>query len=394
MPEDDEVTLEQLMQMVDEPPIIRVINLILSQAINDRATAIHIEPRAGPSRVLYRVDGILYDVMHPPRHVHLPCACRLKIMANMDIAERRIPQDGRIRLTHDGREFDLRVCSLPCAHGEKLVVKIHSAEPGAIRPLEGLGMSPAHLTALQGLLARPHGLLLVSGGRGTGKSTTLYSCLAHLKESQRDLFSIEDPIEHHLENVNQLQVRPKVGLTFAQALRACLRSDPDVIMVADLHNEECCRLAVDAACDRHLVLAATYSDSASWCVQRLMNVGVEPYLVSHALLGASYQRLARRICSACKQPVSGPNDFQLSETWEGAGCDECKQRGCKGQVPLFELLQNTPDLAQLILERAGQERIREQALRDGMIPLRQDGLHKVQQGLVSLSECLRIVRDD
>lgn len=372
----EEVSFEALKEMIDEPPIVRVVNLIISQAINDAASAIHIDPGERESRVRYRVDGLLHEVMNPPRHVHLPVTARLKVMAGLDMAERRIPQDGKILLTHDGKKFDLRVSVLPCAYGEKVVLRIQPSE--SMLALEELGFAPSLLADWRALLQQPRGLILVSGPSGSGKSTTLRASLAGLESAGRSLLSIEDPVGPRLPGVSQVQVNNRVGLTVGSALRSALRADPEVVMVGLLHGSEAAALAVDAAGGRCLVLAGCYHYSAAGAVEQLLHhLGIEPYLVAMALRGSLHQRLVRRVCPECKL----------------AGCDRCKQAGYRGQLGVQELLRNSPALSHLMQERATGAKLHELACQEGMVPLREDGQRKVDQGLTTLEELLRAVRE-
>jgi len=389
MDDDEELSMDQIKELIDSPPIVRVVNLIISQAINDRATAIHIEH----SRVRYRVDGVLYEVMNPPEHIHVPLVARIKVMGLMDIFERRIPQDGKIRLQHDQVGYVLRVSILPCDYGEKVVIKIKPEEATQLLSLDQLGLSPQHQRAMQSLLQRRSGLLLISGFRRGGKSATLYACLHALNQVERNLQSIEDPIEVRLPGVNQIQVHTKVGLTFASAFRACLRSDPDVIVVGEVHSQETCRLAVDAACDRHLVLGASYNYGAASSVAYLYHYGIEPYLVAKALNGALSQRLARRLCPDCKTSEPAPPGFELESICSGVGCDACNSVGTRGQIGIQELMINSPALQECIASSPTVEQLNRVAREQGMIGLREDGLKKVADGLISLTEMLQATRD-
>lgn len=386
--DEEGLTLDQLKELVEEPAIVRVVNLIISQAIIDRATSIHIEC----TRVRYRVDGVLYEVMNPPEHIHSAVTARIKVMGLMDIAERRIPQDGAIDLLHDDKPYRLRVSMIPCDYGEKIVIKIQPKEAFSLLGLDHLGLSPENRSALHSLLQRRSGLLLISGFSRGGKTTTLYSCLSTLNQVERNLQTIEDPIKFRLSGVTQTQVHYKAGLTFASALKACLRNDPDVISVGQLHDAETCRIAVDAALD-HLVLAACNNYSAASSVMRLLHVGVEPYLVSQALNGALSQRLARRVCPDCKNTQPAPPGFDLDSISIGAGCDACGSVGLRGQIGVQELLLNSAPVQDCISRYPSWEQLTQVACEHGMVRLRDDGLKKVAAGWISLEEMLRVTQD-
>lgn len=374
--DDEELSLDALKAMVDEPPIIRVVNLIISQAINDGATAIHID--AGPQdvSVRYRVDGILHEVMRPPRHIHLAMTARIKIMGAMDVAERRIPQDGIIRLKHDGVKYDCRVAVLPCAHGEKVAMRIHRIEGSSLLPLDQLGMTPDNLAKFQALLRQPHGLIMVGGRGRSGLSTLLYSALAGLNETQRNVVTIEQAVERRLAGLNQIELHYRGGMNLYSTLRSCMRADADVIMVGELQGLDAYHAAIDAACARHLVLAGCNCESASQTLARLLSAGVEPYLLSLAFRGAVGLALPRRACPDC----------------QATGCDICKNVGYRGQVGVQEVMWNSPELARLIARRAEPEELHSLACREGMVPLREDGLKKVSDGLTTLEEVIRVTR--
>ncbi len=292
---DEEIALDKLKELVDEAPIVRVVNLIISQAINDKASDIHIEPEAKSVRVRYRVDGVLHEVMQPPKHIQAPMVSRVKIMANMDIAERRVPQDGKIHLRHDNREFDLRVSTVPTVHGEKVVMRILD-KSSVMLGLNKLGFYPEVQMPFEGILEKPYGMLLVTGPTGSGKSTTLYSCLNKLNTGNVNILTVEDPVEYQLPGINQVQTNEKAGLTFATALRAFLRQDPDIIMVGEIRDTETARIAVEAALTGHLVLSTLHTNDSAGAITRLTEMGVEPFLCASAVIGVLAQRLARSIC--------------------------------------------------------------------------------------------------
>lgn len=399
--EAEEISLDKLKALVDEAPIVRVVNLIISQAINDKASDIHIEPEVRNVKVRYRVDGVLHDVMTPPKHIQAPMISRIKIMSNMDIAERRIPQDGKIHLKHDGREFDLRVSTVPTIHGEKVVMRI--LDKGSVMlGLEKLGFSEANRTKFEAIVDKPYGMILVTGPTGSGKSTTLYSCLNKLNTGLTNILTIEDPAEYQLPGVNQVQVNPKANLTFASALRAFLRQDPDIIMVGEIRDAETANIAVEAALTGHLVLSTLHTNDAAGAVSRLIEMGVEPFLVASSVVGVLAQRLARTICPNCKESFSASEEaikkFGLSmygdsdiKFYRGRGCDNCKTTGYKGRTGIHEILPMTDRVRALVLNRASTAEIKQAAVEEGMNTMQDDGLAKVLSGVTSMEECLRVV---
>jgi len=398
---EEEIALDKLKELVDEAPIVRVVNLIISQAINDKASDIHIEPEARSVRVRYRVDGVLHDVMSPPKHIQAPMVSRIKIMASMDIAERRIPQDGKIHLRHDGREFDLRVSTVPTIHGEKVVMRI--LDKGSVMlGLNKLGFSEENQRLFEEVVERPYGMILVTGPTGSGKSTTLYSCLNKLNSGTTNILTIEDPVEYQLPGVNQVQVNTKANLTFASALRSFLRQDPDIIMVGEIRDQETARIAVEAALTGHLVLSTLHTNDASGAVSRLVEMGVEPFLVASSVIGVLGQRLARTICPNCKEAYSPTPDavkrfglamYSDSELnfYRGRGCDHCKMTGYRGRTGIHELMPITDRVRGLVLQRSSTAEIKQAAMEEGMRTMQDDGLNKVLGGITSMEECLRVV---
>jgi type IV pilus assembly protein PilB len=401
---DEEISLDKLKEMTDDAPIVRVVNLIISQAINDKASDIHIEAEAKAVKVRYRVDGVLHEVMSPPKHIQAPMISRIKIMASMDIAERRIPQDGKIHLTHDGREFDLRVSTVPTVHGEKTVMRI--LDKGSVMlGLNKLGFYDDNLRIWEGVVDRPYGMLLVTGPTGSGKSTTLYSCLNKLNRGDRNLMTCEDPVEYQIPGINQVQTNIKAGLTFASALKSFLRQDPDIIMVGEIRDGDTAKIAVEAALTGHLVLSTLHTNDASGAISRLVEMKVEPFLVSSALIGVLAQRLARCICPNCKEgfrppaeairkfgmTVYGDHDLQF---YRGRGCDHCKMTGYKGRSGIHEVLTIQDRVRSLILQKASTAEIRQAAIEDGMKTMQDDGVRKTLDGVTSMEECLRVVSID
>lgn len=398
---EEEIALDKLKEMVDEAPIVRVVNLIISQAINDSASDIHIEPEHKQVRVRYRVDGVLHDVMSPPKHIQAPMISRIKIMANLDIAERRVPQDGKIHLRHDNREFDLRVSTVPTIHGEKVVMRILD-KSSVLLGLNKLGFYPDTQSIFENIVEKPYGMILVTGPTGSGKSTTLYSCLNKLNTESVNILTIEDPVEYQLPGINQVQINEKAGLTFASALRSFLRQDPDIIMVGEIRDTETAKIAVEAALTGHLVLSTLHTNDSSGAVTRMVEMGVEPFLCASSVIACLAQRLARLICPNCKEsytpPMESIKQFGLAAFtdtditfYRGRGCDHCKQTGYRGRTGIFELLNITDRVRSLILQRASTAEIRQAAIEEGMRTMQDDGLKKVLDGTTTIEECLRVV---
>lgn len=399
--EEEEISVDKLKELVDEAPIVRVVNLIISQAINDKASDIHVEPEAKQVRVRYRIDGVLHDVMSPPKHIQAPMISRIKIMSSMDIAERRVPQDGKIHLKHNNKEFDLRVSTIPTVHGEKAVLRILD-KSSVMLGLDKLGFYPDIKEKLEGMILKPYGMILVTGPTGSGKSTTLYSCLNKINTGVQNIITIEDPVEYQLPGVNQVQVNEKAGLSFANALRSFLRQDPDIIMVGEIRDTETARIAIEAALTGHLVLSTLHTNDAPSAINRLVDMGIEPFLIASALIGVQAQRLARLICPNCKEPYTPPQEavrkFGLGmyageeiNFYKGRGCDACKNTGYKGRSGIYELMMMTDRIRGLTLQKASSTEIRKAALEEGMRTLQDDGIRKVLDGVTSIEETLRVV---
>jgi len=398
---EEEIALDKLKEMVDEAPIVRVVNLIISQAINDQASDIHIEPEHKQVRVRYRVDGVLHDVMTPPKHIQAPMISRIKIMANLDIAERRVPQDGKIHLRHDNREFDLRVSTVPTVHGEKVVMRILD-KSSVLLGLNKLGFYRDTQEIFETCVEKPYGMILVTGPTGSGKSTTLYSCLNKLNTESVNILTIEDPVEYQLPGINQVQINEKAGLTYPSALRAFLRQDPDIIMVGEIRDTETAKIAVEAALTGHLVMSTLHTNDSAGAVTRLVEMGVEPFLCASSVIAILAQRLARLICPNCKEsytpPIESIKQFGLAAFTDaditfhrGRGCDHCKMTGYRGRTGIFELLHVTDRIRSLILQRASTSEIRQAAIEEGMKTMQDDGLRKVLDGVTTIEECLRVV---
>jgi len=368
--------VEDLLEAADDAPIVRMLNALLTQAARDAASDIHIEPYERHSSVRFRIDGTLREVVQPNRALHAALISRLKIMAELDIAEKRLPQDGRISLRLGQRAIDVRVSTLPSAHGERAVLRLLDKSQGRLS-LESVGMSGDTLQRFSALVQQPHGIILVTGPTGSGKTTTLYAALQTLDATRSNIMTVEDPIEYELAGVGQTQVNPKIDLDFAKALRAILRQDPDVIMIGEIRDFETAQIAIQASLTGHLVLATLHTNDAASAVTRLHDMGVEPFLLSSSLLGVLAQRLLRKTCTACA----------------GKGCDACGHSGYQGRTGIFELLTTNDEIRALIHAQASEAQLREAALRNGMQLMRDDGERLVRLGISSEEELIRVTRD-
>jgi general secretion pathway protein E len=387
--------IEDLLETSDDAPIIRMLNALLTQAARDGASDIHIEPYERHSSVRFRVDGTLREVVQPNRALHAALISRLKIMAELDIAERRLPQDGRISLRIGTRAVDVRVSTLPSAHGERAVLRLLDKSEGRLS-LEALGMQGEVLRRFEHLVTQPHGIVLVTGPTGSGKTTTLYAALQRLDSASSNIMTVEDPIEYELAGVGQTQVNAKIDLSFAKALRAILRQDPDVIMIGEIRDFETAQIAIQASLTGHLVLATLHTNDAASAVTRLTDMGVEPFLLSSSLLGVLAQRLVRKLCPHCKtHPViaSEARQSMAPEVYHPVGCVQCGQTGYSGRSGVFELLVTDEAIRAQIHSRASEADIRAAAMASGMVLMREDGERLVRQGLTSREELLRVTRD-
>lgn len=398
---EEEVSVEQLRELSEEAPIIKLANLIISRAITDGASDLHIEPQKEQVRVRYRIDGIMQEGMTVPKRAQASLTSRFKIMADMDIAEKRAPQDGRISLRTNEKDIDLRVSTLPSAYGEKIVMRV--LDKGSIRVgMNKLGLMPYTLECFESLLGRSYGIILVTGPTGSGKSTTLYSCLSKLNSGETNILTLEDPIEYELEGIIQTNVNPRAGLTFASGLRTMLRQDPDIIMVGEIRDQETALIAMEAALTGHLVLSTLHTNDAPGAITRLVDMGIEPFLIASAVIGVIAQRLLRTICPKCKEPYNPPPDaikrlgMQLKPGeqltfYRGRGCPNCRGIGYKGRIGIYELMPISDRLRDLILARASSYAIKECAIEQGMKTLRDDAMEKILLGSTSLEESLRVI---
>jgi type IV pilus assembly protein PilB len=388
-----------LEKVAGESPVIRYVNYLVSSAVRDNASDIHIEPGEKRLRVRCRIDGVLFEQQAPPRAMHAAIVSRLKIMANLDISERRLPQDGRIRATVQGRTVDLRVSTLPVIHGEKCVIRILDNRAITVG-LEKLGMGPDTLEGFSRQIYQPHGIVLVTGPTGSGKTTTLYSALRAMDSEKQNISTVEDPVEYELAQVNQVNVQGQVGMTFSAALRSLLRQDPDIVMLGEIRDEETARIAVQASLTGHLVLSTLHTNDAPASITRLINIGIEPYLISAAVNGVLAQRLVRKICENCKTPMTEvkesivayleKNNVDNRRLYRGVGCEKCRQTGYKGRLGCFELLELNDELRDVISRDPSLGELRRAARESGMQGLRSDGLQKVADGLTTVEELMRV----
>jgi len=394
----EDVDIGNLEQMARETAVIRMVNVLLHQAVQDRASDVHIEPFEKGLRVRYRVDGILHDVPAPPQRLQAAIISRVKIMADLDIAERRLPQDGRIKLKVSGKEVDLRVSTVPTLYGESIVMRILE-KTSVLLGLGELGMLPETERQIEETVRRPHGIILVTGPTGSGKTTTLYAALRKAYSSERKIITIEDPVEYQLDGANQIHVRPKIGLTFANGLRHILRQDPDIIMVGEIRDLETAEISIHAALTGHLVFSTLHTNDAASAVTRLLEMGIEPYLVASSVEAVMAQRLVRLICPNCRSLEQMDNDRngRLSprrRIGPPSGCDECRFTGYRGRTGIFELLIIDDDIRELVVRQATANAIQERAVQKGMKLLMADGLSKVETGLTTMSEVARVTHED
>ncbi len=398
-----QVVTDRVADLAEEAPIIRMAKVLLQRAIQERASDVHVEPEREGLRIRYRIDGVLHEVMRVPKYVHAPLTSRFKIMANMNIAEHRVPQDGRIHVRHQNREYDLRVSCVPTTHGEKVVMRILDVQSVLIG-LETLGLMQDHEAIVQRLIRQPNGMLLSTGPTGSGKTTTQYAILNVINSVEINILTIEDPVEYQLDGIYQVHVNRKAGLTFAVALKYFLRQDPDVILVGEIRDLETAEIAIQASLTGHLVLSTLHTNDAPSTVTRLVDMGVEPFLISSSVIASMSQRLTRRICAHCKEAYQPRRDLLLGFGFDpdaeenrdvvfyhGRGCDRCRNTGYLGRVAVYELMEMDAELAELVAKRATHGQIREAAIAGGMITLAQDGFRKVLQGITTVDDLVRVV---
>jgi type IV pilus assembly protein PilB len=371
-----EPELKKLQGIAEEPPVVKMVNLMIIEAVHQGASDIHIEPEEDTLRIRFRIDGLLHERAGPPQYLQSAVISRIKIMSDMDISERRIPQDGRIQMKMEGRDIDIRVSCIPTVYGENVVLRLLDRSQVILEPKQ-LGFSPSVLSQYEKLIRRPHGIILVCGPTGSGKTTTLYASLNVINSEDKNIITIEDPIEYHLAGIRQMQVNPKVGLRFADGLSYVLRQDPDISMVGEIRNVETAKAAIQAALTGHLVFSTLHTNDAPSAVTRLLDMGIEPFLISSSIIGVLSQRLVRTICKECK----------------GKGCNECIQTGFKGRIGIFELMIPSEGIRKLISAKASADEIRKVAVQAGMQLLREDGEKKIKAGKTTKEEVMRVAEE-
>ncbi|OPZ99679.1 MAG: Type II secretion system protein E [Planctomycetes bacterium ADurb.Bin412] len=394
---------EDLLNVANQAPVVKLVNTIFFQAVSHRASDIHIEPYEKEVKIRYRIDGVLHDAMTPPLPYVIPLISRLKIMANLNIAEHRLPQDGQSRIRIGQKEMDIRVSIIPISGGERVVLRLLDKGDHSLG-LEQVGFTPKIEKCFKTLIHQPHGILLLTGPTGSGKTTTLYAVINALNSHERNILTVEDPIEYQLPGVGQMQVKPKINLTFAHCLRHILRQDPDVIMIGEIRDRETADIAIQASLTGHLVLSTLHTNNAASAPTRLIDMGIEPYLIASSLNAVMAQRLLRVICPNCRVPCQPEEDVShlwpsrtsrhlSAQFYQGAGCPRCLQTGYLGRTGIFELLQIDDEIKELITRRTGSHLVEQHAVEKGMITLREDGLYKVLAGITTVEEVLRVTQD-
>jgi type II secretion system protein E len=394
--------MKALAKAAEDVPVVKVINLIIMQAVKDKASDIHIEPTEDMVRVRFRIDGILHETSTIPKNLQSIVASRIKILARMDIAESRKPQDGRIEFKIEKKALDLRVSSFPTIHGENIVMRILD-KSSIVLGLEDLGFSKEDLKRYDKLIHSAYGIILVTGPTGSGKTTTLYSSLSTINSMDKNIITIEDPVEYELPLIRQTQVNLKAGISFATGLRSILRQDPNIIMVGEIRDKETADIAIQASLTGHLVFSTLHTNDAPSAVTRLIEMGIEPFLVSSSLIAILAQRLVRKICPACKEKytpstdviknLSAQKDSKEMQFYKGKGCDDCKNTGYQGRVAIYELLVMTEEIRKLVVKKSSADEIKKKAIEEGMRALREDGLDKIRQGITTVEEVLRVTEE-
>ena len=402
--EEEEFAIQDILDAEDEAPIIRFVHSILSQAVRERASDIHVEPFEREVAVRFRVDGVLREVVRPPKAAQSSITSRIKVMSGLNIAEKRLPQDGRIRLKRAGRDIDIRVSTVPTSHGERVVMRLLDRS-AVLKPLDDLGFARSQLDGVDRLIKRSHGIILVTGPTGSGKTTTLYGCLSKINSPDKNILTIEDPVEYQLQGVGQVPVNPKIDLTFASGLRAFLRQDPDVIMVGEIRDKDTAEIAIQASLTGHLVLSTIHTNDASSAMTRLVDMGVEAFLVASSLAGVLAQRLVRTVCDDCAEttPLSegacrelgvDPQIHAGKHVREGKGCIACQHTGYRGRTGIYELLMVNDAVRELVLENADASKVKKAAREGGMETLREDGLRKILSGETTVAEVCRVTTEE
>lgn len=401
--EDKEIDVKKLQGIVEEPVVIKLVNMIIMKAIEEKASDIHIEPEEDSLKTRLRVDGMLHEISSPPKHLQSAIISRIKIMADLNIAERRIPQDGRFTIKMGGKEIDMRVSCVPTIYGENVVLRLLDSSSAAMK-LEDLGFSKDMLGKFDKIIRRPHGIILVTGPTGSGKTTTLYASLNKINTVEKNIITIEDPVEYKLEGIRQIQINTKVDLTFANGLRSILRQDPNIIMVGEMRDRETAEIAVQAALTGHLVFSTLHTNDAPGAITRMIDMGVEPFLVSSSVVGVLAQRLVRTICAECKEEYS-PADEELKDLgltdekngakfYRGKGCSKCMNTGYKGRLGIYELMISDESMHNAIISKASSDEIRKLAHKSGMVSMKDDGIIKIKAGLTTVEEVLRVTQED
>lgn len=402
----DDAALQEpvdLLDSEDEAPIIRLVNSVLFRAVKDRASDIHVEPMEREVSVRFRIDGDLYDILKVPKRLQNSVSSRIKLLGNLNIAEKRLPQDGRIRIKIAGKDIDIRLSTVPTSHGERIVLRLLD-KSAVVLDLTNLGFDPTTLASMESLITKPYGIILVTGPTGSGKTTTLYACLSKINREDINIITVEDPVEYQLAGIGQIQVNEKVGLTFAGGLRSILRQDPDVILIGEIRDRETAEIAVQASLTGHLVLSSIHTNDACSSIVRLTDMGVEPFLVSTSIVGILAQRLVRRVCPKCREPHRATReelarlglDSIPSEAtvYRAKGCDECFHTGYSGRIAIYELLPIDDDLRSVILRNADALSLKKAAIARGFKPMRYDGLRKILQGVTTIEEVLATTQED
>ena len=398
----DEAEEKTLQAISQEAPIVKLVNMIITQAIKEKASDIHVEPEEDMLRVRYRVDGILHESNSPPKNLANAIISRIKVLAHMDIAEKRKPQDGRIELKVEGKAIDLRVSAFPTIHGENVVLRILD-KSSVLLGLRELGLEKEDLNNFEKLIKRPYGIILVTGPTGSGKTTTLYAALSTINSPDKNIITIEDPVEYQLSMIRQTQVNPKAGLTFASGLRSILRQDPNVIMVGEIRDKETADIAIQAALTGHLVFSTLHTNDAAGALTRLVDMGIEPFLIASSVIGVVAQRLVRVICDRCKEEYHvtpdmlkalGVKESEKVKLYRGKGCRDCKESGYRSRKAIFELLAVNDKIRELVTQKASAVAVRQEAIKSGMSTLRANGLKKAEEGMTTVEEVLRATQED
>jgi len=395
-------TTADLLDDTSDAPIIKLVNHILSQSIKARASDIHIEPYQDSFKVRYRVDGILYDLLTPPKWIQASLISRIKVMAKMNIAEKRLPQDGRLEVKIGNMQIDVRVSTIPTAFGERVVLRLLNKTSSLLK-LSDLGLSPDRLATMEGLVSSPNGIILMTGPTGSGKTTTLYAILSSLNSPDINIITIEDPIEYQINGISQIQVNPKIDLTFARGLRSIVRQDPDVVLVGEIRDHETAEIAVQSALTGHLVFSTLHTNDSAGAITRLVDIGIEPFLISSSVIAVAAQRLVRVLCKKCREPYHPdeimlrnigilPDQISEATVFRARGCEHCFNTGYRGRIGIFEILKMESQLKSLILKSFDANRIQEEAFRMNMVSLRRDGIQKVLAGTTTIEEVLRVTQ--